>query len=257
MAMRSTLEDHPDRQKIDQEIAAGRTSLRSIAKKYRVSSAAILRYAHGKVPAALEKAAANREAADAMTAETVMTDIREQQAKVRRWMAAAEKELTVDGELCFSPRAREMDAVWEEQIEDVSGRTRVRQKRGSLQDAIDQGRGLVSVHVRSDDTRSLLVKISAELRAYQEHVSKVFGMVQPPQTNIQVNNYASGGGLTRQEFYDFAAELGSWMRSHHPEIADEFFDWMEARGRGEAEKGIPAGNDPLLLPVEKDARGRP
>jgi transposase len=249
---KARIENDPNRSEIVKAIAGG-TSVRSVAAKFGYTMSAIQRFKTSHLTKAMDKREEGRKLRDADAVSARLESILAQTEKLERALGAELQDPEDPEKFTADLRASELDLIYGEPVEGESGKVRMVRKRGTVQNILERiaraGKEIYVVQSKREDMRKLLIDAHRGMVDLLTALSKVLGIIKPPQMNIQVNVALA----QHPEFFPFL-QIVYGALAPFPDAKRALVDAMEreAIARGEMEPprtvaALPAQIDPLLL----------
>jgi len=183
-----TIDEHPQRDTIIQDIIKGQKSLRSISKQYDINIASVSRYLSEKLADRAAKVLAERHQKDGTD---FIAEALQQDERVQKLLDACDDYLRDPEDPSryeLGPRSWEIDIVYRTVEPDTDKMITRKESLQALLDKIDKaGYQPWEVRMKQADPRKLLLEASTNLRATLELRAKLAGKLIENQTTVNVN----------------------------------------------------------------------
>ena len=180
---RYTVDTHPQREHIIKDIAKGESTLREIAKKYRIAKSTL----HDYLKRALIPRAAEIKAKNQKSGQDLIDELEAIKTKAYKMLNACDEYLTdpEDPQTYYlGPQAHEVQVSYKEQIKSKDGKYTWISKKTDLQSLlarVNEGKEITHIHYTYTDPRKLLLEATRQLYGAVELSGKIVGEIKESQ----------------------------------------------------------------------------
>jgi hypothetical protein len=190
MAGKSSVDTHPDREKIIAAIIKGEKSYRAIAKEYGLYQATISRFVKKML---IPQAAAAMAEREERHGKAVLDRIEDILIRMHRLYDACDEYLQDPknpGKYDLYPRAWEIDVIYRTMNEKGKEVCRKEDLQSIIRRIEDSGYSQPELYVKSMDPRKLIIETARTIGSQLEIVAKIQGAIKEQMTtNITINQY--------------------------------------------------------------------